>query len=240
MVAGANLATLGARGSVRVGLPHSVAARHALTRRAGWGGAGLHRFARLGRGLRAGRGLDRTRRHVRAVMRRRSSAPRRHTAFSRRGPHQRWGRAFGSGLLGRHDGHARRGKATRDLSILRRSLGEARRAGRKGRPGPRERRRPPDHGRRADLRFDRRLSIGGMEHRRARPDQAHPCRRTHSPVAPALCAGRPSALWPRQMVSGRAAAALGVRALLAARRQADLARRRARCAGDHHLLAACR
>src|SRR5262249_24998636 len=38
MVAGANPATFGARGPVRVGLPHSVATRHALARRAGWRG----------------------------------------------------------------------------------------------------------------------------------------------------------------------------------------------------------
>src|SRR5262249_13381782 len=56
----------------------------------------------------------------------------------------------------------------------------------------------------------------------------------------ALRPGGPPALGSGKWVPGRAAAALGVRALLAARRQADLARRRARCAGDHRLSAARR
>ena len=100
----------------------------------------------------------------------------------------------------------------------------ARREGRRrsGRAG-----RAPHHGRRADLRVDRRLRVGGMEHRRARPDQARARRRTDPPPARPLRAGRPAALRPGQMVSGRAAAALGVLAALAQGRRADLAQRRA-------------
>ena len=59
------------------------------------------------------------------------------------------------------------------------------------------------------------------------PDQARPRRRPDPPAARPLRARRAAALRPGQMVSGRAAAALGVRAVLAPRRQADLARRRA-------------
>ena len=47
-------------------------------------------------------------------------------------------------------------------------------------------RRAPHHGRRADLRFGRRLSVGGMEHRRARPDQAHARRQPDPPPARSL------------------------------------------------------
>ena len=48
------------------------------------------------------------------------------------------------------------------------------------------RRRAPDHGRRADLRFRRRPGIAGMEYRRGRADQARPRRRSD----PAACATR--------------------------------------------------
>ena len=88
------------------------------------------------------------------------------------------------------------------------------------------RRRAPDHGRRADLRFDRRHGRRRVEHRRRRPDQARAGRRADPPPARAFRAGRPAALRPGQMVSGRAAAALGLRALLARRRRAAVAERR--------------
>ena len=59
----------------------------------------------------------------------------------------------------------------------------------------------------------------------ARADQARPRRRTDPAAARPLRAGRLAALRPGQMVSRRAAAALGLRAVLAPRRRADLARR---------------
>ena len=58
------------------------------------------------------------------------------------------------------------------------------------------------------------------------------CRRADPPVARSLRAGRPAALRPGQMVSGRTAAALGLCALLAPRRRSDLARRKAHRARD--------
>ena len=64
-----------------------------------------------------------------------------------------------------------------------------------------------------------------MEHRGVRADQAHPGRSTDPPLERQVRAGRPPASRPGQMVSGRAAAALGVLAVLAHRRQADLAER---------------
>ena len=78
-----------------------------------------------------------------------------------------------------------------------------------------------------------------MEYRRGRPDQARPCRRSHSPAAHALRAGGLTALRPGQMVSRRKPAALGVWAVLAQGRRVDLdrsgadrqRRRPARC--DH-------
>ena len=66
----------------------------------------------------------------------------------------------------------------------------------------------------------------GVEHRGAGPAQA-PARGRAAARAcsAALRAGRPAALRPGQVVSGRAAAALGARLLVARRRRADLARR---------------
>ena len=83
--------------------------------------------------------------------------------------------------------------------------------------------RAPDDGRRADLRFDRRLRRPGMEHRRrsaARKSRAREdlIRR----LARTLRAGRLPAFRPGQMVSRRESAALGVLALLAQGRATDL------------------
>ena len=107
-------------------------------------------------------------------------------------------------------------------AVLRRILGAARPARRTGRCRSEGRRRAPDHGRRADVRFGRRSGIAGMEYRRGRPDQARPRRRSHPQIAHALRARRPAAFRAGQMVSGRKPAALGVRALLAQGRRADL------------------
>ena len=62
-----------------------------------------------------------------------------------------------------------------------------------------------------------------MEHRCARPEQAAARRRADPPAARPLRARRAPALRRGQMVSGRAAAALGVLAVLAPRRRAALA-----------------
>jgi hypothetical protein len=58
------------------------------------------------------------------------------------------------------------------------------------------------------------------------PDQAGAGGRTDPQAAGALCAGRAFALRAGQMVSGRKPAALGLRALLAQGRRADLEERR--------------
>ena len=91
---------------------------------------------------------------------------------------------------------------------------------RRRRCAPRQRRRAPQHGRRADVRLHRRHGGRRVEDRGRRPDQAALRRGPRAPAAAALRAGRPSALRPGQMVSGRAAAAMGVRHLLAPRRRA--------------------
>ena len=91
---------------------------------------------------------------------------------------------------------------------------------RRGRRAPAGRRRAADHGRRADLRLDRRHATAPNGTRRPSGRPSARCaddliRRLQRP----LRAGRPAALRPGQVVSGRAAAALGVRALLARRRR---------------------
>ncbi len=227
VAAGANPAASRSRRAFRVGLSHPAAARRDRARRSGRRDAGFHRSACLGGSVYSGRRLDRARRHVGIAVRGGPSPARGDAAFPRGRADQRRRRAGGGDVLVRHERHAPGREAARDLSVLRRGLGGARRARRQGRRRSGDARRPPDHGRRADIRLGRRLSIGGVEHRCARPDQARPRRRPDPQAARPLCARRAPALRPGQMVSGRAAAALGVRALLAARRQADLARRRA-------------
>ncbi len=68
--------------------------------------------------------------------------------------------------------------------------------------------------------------IGGMEHRRARSRQTYSRRRSDPPSVQSFCAWRAAAFRARQMVSRRAVAALGVLAVLAARRRPALARHR--------------
>src|SRR5580704_8129192 len=71
-----------------------------------------------------------------------------------------------------------------------------------------------------------------MEYGRPRSDEARARRRADTPVARSLRTGRSAALQPRQMVPGRAASALGLRALLAPRWRSDLARRKVDRARD--------
>ena len=84
--------------------------------------------------------------------------------------------------------------------------------------------RAAHHGRRADLRCDRRPSIARMDRRGARPRETRARRRTGAALARAFRTAGPAALRARQVVPGRDNAALGVLALLAARRQAAVAR----------------
>jgi transglutaminase-like putative cysteine protease len=85
-------------------------------------------------------------------------------------------------------------------------------------------RRAPQHGRRADVRVHRRHGQRRVEDRCRRSHKARLRRRFGAPLAATLCAWRPAALRPGQVVSRRAAAALGLRALLAPRRAAAVER----------------
>ena len=84
-------------------------------------------------------------------------------------------------------------------------------------------RRPADHGRRADLRVDRRHGRPRVEHDRRQSAKAAPGR--HAAAAPValLRPRRAAALRPRQVVSRRVASPLGLGLLLAQGRRADLA-----------------
>ena len=199
------------------GYLHPAQARPQVARRSGRRDRRLHRSARLDRSLSARAPAGSGSIHVRPAVRRRSSAGRGHAALPLGRADHRRRRAGRSRLLVRDDGDADRREAARHAAVLRRSLDRARCARRKGRRRSRRAGRPPDHGRRADLRVDRRLRGGRMEHRGGRPDQAHPRRRADPPAARPLRAGRASALRPGQMVSGRAAAALGLLAATGAR-----------------------
>ena len=87
-------------------------------------------------------------------------------------------------------------------------------------------RRAPDDGRRADVRLDRRPRRRRVEHRRRMGPTKRRLRRRAAVdrLRDALRAAGPAALRPGQVVSGRAAAALGAELLLAHGRRAGLAR----------------
>ncbi len=225
---GADAAPSGPRRPLRLRLPDPAQARRAGAGRPIRRRAGLHRPARLDRGLSAGGGLDRARPDLRAARRRRPPALGLHARSEQCGAdHRRRGPVRGRvRLRDERDAHPR-------AAARHQALCGARVAGDPGRrPGRRRatagRRRALDHGRRADLRLDRRSRRRGMEHGGGGADQAGACRLADPPAAGALRAGRHAAIHPGQVVSGRAAAALGVRALLAGRWAAPLAQPRPR------------
>ena len=172
-----------ARRAFRLGLSHSVAARHRSGRRTARGRERFYRSACLGRSLSAGRGLDRFRRHLGHADRRGAYSGRRHAALPLGGADQRRGRICQCRIRLRDERQAHPRSAADHPAVLRRILGAARQARRAGRCRSEGRRRAPDHGRRADLRLGRRSGIAGMEYRRGRSDQARPCRRSHPQAA---------------------------------------------------------
>ena len=211
------------RRAVRVRLSHPAQARSRRPRRAARHRPRLHRPPRLGRGLSSGRRLDRARSDLGPLDRRKPYSARRDAALSQRradfGPGEFRQRRFQV----RHARRAGRRASAHHQALFGRGVEGARRSRRGGRQEARRRRRPAHHGRRADLRLDRRFRIGRVEHRRRRPDQARARRPAHPAPARPLRARRVPALRAGQMVSGRVPAALDLFALLAARRQADLA-----------------
>ena len=130
-------------------------------------------------------------------------------------------------VLVRDERRARRRDAARHAAVLGRSMGRARCARRAGRRRPRARRTcgSPWAASRPSCRSTT-ISRPNGRSRRSGADKRVLRRRIDAAAARALRAAGPAALRARQVVSGRSDAALGVRALLAARRQADVARRR--------------
>ena len=90
------------------------------------------------------------------------------------------------------------------------------------------RRRAADDGRRADLRVDRRHGRRGVEHRGTGPAKRRLGGACCGGVRDAFAPGGTAPLRTGQVVSGRVAAALGLRLLLAHGRRAAVARHRAR------------
>ena len=224
LASGPDPAQPGLRRPVRVRLSHPAQARPCLPRRAARHRPRFHRPPRVGRGLSSGRRLDRARPHLRPADGGKPYSARRDAALSQRradfGPGEFRQRRFQL----RNAGQTGRRASAHHQALFGRGLESARRSRRGGRQEAGRRRRPAHHGRRADLRLDRRFRIGRVEHRRRRPDQARARRPPHSAPARPLRAGRVPALRAGQMVSGRVPAALDVLALLAPRRQADLAK----------------
>ncbi len=229
---GAGPAAARVRGALRLGLLDPAAARRDPDRRAGRRVAGRRRPARLDRGVPARRGLDRLRRDQRPHGGRGSHSAGLHgcpvdggahhrllqlVRASRPGPRRR-------GVHLRDEGAAAGRRAAGHEALSRGSVAGHRSTGREGRRRPGPIRRPPDDGRRADVRVDRRPRRGRVEHRRDGPQQARPGRQAAAAAAGPVRARRPAAPRAGQVVPGRAAAAVGVLVLLPPRRPADLER----------------
>ena len=192
LAAGADPAPPRPRGALRLRLPGAAHRRRESARRPVGADGGLHRPARLGRGVRARRRLDRPRSDLGAVRRRGPHPARLHArsvAAPRRSPAPPMPARSSSpspttcsastrtraspSRTPRSSGR----RSTRSAHAVDADLDAARRA--------------PDHGRRADLRVDRRHGRRGVEHRgaAARPSAASPasccggCRRASRPAA---------------------------------------------------------
>ena len=188
----------------------------------------FHRPARLGRSLsaRAPAGSASTR--PPACSRRGPHSARRDAALPLGGADYRQRRACQGRVRLRDERQAHPRSAARHPALHRRRLGASSTAlGETGRSRSEGPGRAPDHGRRADLRLDRRSSTrrNGTSPP-VGPTKRGAGRRADPASARALRAGRASALRPGQMVSRRKPAALGLRALLAQGRRADLEERR--------------
>ena len=232
LAAGAGAAESRHRRALRLRLPDPAEARPRRARRAGRHRGRFHRPARLVRGLSARRRLDRARPDLGPADRREPCAAGRDAALPQRRADLRHGELRQCRLRLRHARRPRRRASAHHQAVLGRELAGARPAGRRGRRGAEAGGRAADHGRRADLRVDRRFRERGMEHRRGRADQAREGRRADPAAARALRAERLPALRPGQVVSGREPAALDLLALLAHRRRAGLVGPRADRAGE--------
>ena len=198
-----------------------------VARRARRAEPGFHRPACLVRSLSARRGLGRARSDLRPARRRRAYSARLHArariggAASRGVVEHVRSRLRPRDGVDAHLGSAARHQALHATSNGRRSMRSASRSMRELERG----RCAPHHGRRADLRLDRRSGRRRNGTPRRWAKQAHArgasCSRGCSD---ALRARRACAFRPGQMVSRRAAAALVAELLLAQGRRADLER----------------
>ena len=165
---GQRAAAAGAGGPLRLRLPRPARPRPAVARRAQRTDRGLHRPARLGRGVRARRRLDRSRPDLRAVRGRGPHPPLGHPAPGLGRAHQRCRRPLRGHAGLRQRRHPLPRGPARHEALHRRAVGPHRRRRRARRHPARRRRSRADDGRRADLRLGRRHGERAVEHRRRR------------------------------------------------------------------------
>ena len=217
------------RRALRLGLPDPAHARREAARRTGRPDARLHRPPRLVRGLSAGRRLDRPRSDLGPADRRRPHPARLHARAVERGADRRRGRGERGRLRLRHEGDARARDAAHHQALQRRAVGQAAGRRRGDRARHRQARPAAHHGRRADLRVDRRHGRRRMEHAGAGAGEAAQGRRAVPQARRPLRQRAAAAFRPGQVVSRRAAAALGAQLPLAQGRRGDLARPASLC-----------
>ena len=210
LAAGADPAQSRLRRALRLRLPDPAQARSRLARRAARHRPSTSPICTPGARSISPAPAGSARPDLRPADRRKPHAARRHAALPQRRADLRHGELRQRRFRLRHEGRRASPsiraspsrsptKAGQALDALGNKVDAALAAGR----------RAPDHGRRADLRLDRRLRVGRMEHRRRRADQAREGRRADPPPARALRARRLPPLRPGQMVSGRNACRAG-------------------------------
>ena len=201
--------------------------------------SGLHRPPRVVRGVPAGRGLGRPRSDLGTARRRRAHS-RWPARPSQRAPRRSPAASSECEVEFVHEMSVQRiAESPRVTKPYTEAQWETILAlGRAVDARPASRRRAPDDGRRADVRLGRRSRRRRMEHRRARADETRARRRSPAATASAVRRERLRALRAGQVVSGRAAAALGAWLLLArataSRPGQDPALYRRRAASDGH------
>ena len=220
------------RGTLCVGVPDPAESRPEGARRTVRRRSRLHRPARVGRGLPTRCRMARARSDVGTAGRRRTHSARLERAADQRRAGDRLDQGIGDGAFDVRRDDARRARArgpASDVALRARTMDGGDRDRRAGRSRAAADGRAAHARRRTDVRLDRRHGWRRVEHHCAVAGKACVGRRPDASTRRAFRDEPPPALRPGEVVSGRAAAAVGAGHSLANRRSSDVAQGVAPC-----------